>query len=408
MQGRKIILGVTGSIAAYKAAEIVRALKKEGAEVRVVMTEAAARFVTPLTFEVLSGRPALTSLWEDPSRDRMSLESSEGGMAHLESGLADLVLVAPATANTIGKAANGIGDDLLSSLLLAAKCPVIFAPAMNVNMLENPAVADNIERLKSRGWGVLEPEEGELACGVEGKGRLVSLEAIVSAVRDAMVPSGPLAGKKLVVTSGRTEEPIDPVRYISNRSSGKMGFAVARAGLRRGAKVTLVSGVTSVEPPQGVELVRATSAQAMADAVKSEVRDCCALIMAAAVADFRPARTSETKIKKSGKDRPSSIPIEYTADVLKEAAGISGERVSVGFSLEMTDTKERALKKLKEKSLDMIVMNNPGDPGCDFGSDNNKVTFLYPNGGLEELPLMSKDEVAERLLDRVEKLVNGL
>jgi phosphopantothenoylcysteine decarboxylase/phosphopantothenate--cysteine ligase len=405
--GKRVILGVTGSIAAYKAAEIVRALKKEGADVRVVMTESATRFVAPLTFEVLSGKRALTSLWEDSSGESRQLEPSEGGMAHLESSFADLVLVAPATANTIGKAANGIGDDLLSSLLLAANCPVLLAPAMNVNMLKSQAVTENIATLKRRGWRVLEPDEGELACGVEGKGRLVSLERIMSAAREAAVPSGPLAGVKVLVTAGRTEEPIDPVRYISNRSSGKMGFAVARAAHRRGAQVTLVAGAVSVEPPPGVEVVRATSALAMAEAVKSRAGDCGAIIMAAAVADFRPVLAKDTKIKKSDKDRPETIPIEYTADVLKEIAGMGGTRVTVGFSLEMLQEKKRALKKLKEKSLDLIVLNNPTEPGCDFGSDNNKVSFLYPDGELEELSLMTKNEVAEHLLDRVEKLLNG-
>jgi phosphopantothenoylcysteine decarboxylase/phosphopantothenate--cysteine ligase len=406
VQGRRIILGVTGSIAAYKAAEIVRALKKEGAEVRVVMTEAATRFVAPLTFEVLSGRRALTSLWEDAG-DPLRLESADGGMAHLESSVADLVIVAPATANTIGKAANGIGDDLLSSLLLAANCPVIIAPAMNVNMLESPAVIENIERLKRRGWRVLEPDEGELACGVEGKGRLVPLETVMSAAREATAPSGPLAGTSIVVTAGRTEEPIDPVRYISNRSSGKMGFAVAKAALRRGARVTLVTGAVSVEPPDGVELVSATSAKAMAKAVKSAAFECDALIMAAAVADFRPSQARDTKMKKTDKDRPDAIPIEYTEDVLKEVAGSGEDRVTVGFSLEMSEERERARKKLQDKSLDLIVLNNPEEPGCGFGSEDNKVTFLYPDGALEELPLMSKNEVAEQLLDRVEKLLNG-
>lgn len=407
MQGRRVILGVTGSIAAYKAAEIVRALKKEGAEVRVVMTAAATRFVAPLTFDVLSGKRTLTSLWEDSPEGPARLEPAQGGMAHLESSFADLVLIAPATANTIGKAASGIGDDLLSSLLLAANCPVILAPAMNVNMLESPAVVENIDRLRKRGWRVLEPDAGELACGVEGKGRLVSVEAIMSAARDVMIPSGPLAGMKILVTAGRTEEPIDPVRYISNRSSGKMGFAVARAALRRGARVTLVAGATSVDPPPGVELVRATSAPAMMEAVKIRAGDCGALIMAAAVSDFRPAKVSEDKMKKSEKDRPTSIPIEYNPDVLKEIAGIGGRRVTVGFSLEMRQEKERALVKLKEKSLDLIVLNNPAEPGCDFGSEDNKVAFLYPGGELEELPLMPKSEVAEHLLDRVERLLVG-
>jgi phosphopantothenoylcysteine decarboxylase/phosphopantothenate--cysteine ligase len=328
-------------------------------------------------------------------------------MPHLESTVADLVLVAPATANTIGKAANGIGDDLLSSLLLAARPPVIFAPAMNVNMLESPAVVENIERLRRRGWTVLETEEGDLACGVEGAGRLPSLETVLAAAREALVPSGPLAGAKVLVTAGRTEEPIDPVRYISNRSSGKMGFAVARAARNRGAEVTLVAGAVSVDPPDGIELVTATSARAMADAVKDNLEGCVALIMAAAVADFRPAGVRETKIKKSDEDRPRSIPIEYTADVLKEVAGMGGDRVTVGFSLEMKDEVKRALAKLKAKSLDLIVMNNPSEPGCGFGSENNKVTFLYPDGALEELPLMSKDDVAGHLMDRLERLLNG-
>lgn len=407
MQGRRIILGVTGSIAAYKAAEIVRALKKEGAHVRVVMTESATHFVAPLTFEVLSESRVLTSLWDEPSGEPLRLDSSEGGMAHLEGGVADLVLVAPATANTIGKAACGIGDDLLSSLLLAAKCPVLIAPAMNVNMLDNAAVQENLARLGERGWRVVEPEVGELACGVEGKGRLASLEAIMSAVREAVTPSGILAGEKVLVTAGRTEEPIDPVRYISNRSSGKMGFALARAACGRGADVTLVAGAVSVKPPDGVEVVWASTAESMAEAVKARAGDCKALLMAAAVADFRPAGPSHTKIKKSEDGRPTAIPIEYTCDVLREIAGTADGRVTVGFSLELQQEKDRALKKLREKALDLIVMNNPSEPGCDFGSDTNRVALLYPSGEFEELPLLPKSVVAERILDRVEGLLKA-
>jgi len=415
VEGNRIILGVTGSIAAYKAAEIVRALVKEGASVRVVMTEAAARFVTPLTFEALSGRPVLSSLWGEPTAGFPRLDSPESAgaapgaappsMAHLESVEADLVLVAPATANTIGKAACGIGDDLLSSLLLAARCPVVLAPAMNVNMLENPVVQENLARLRGRGWRIVEPEEGDLACGAEGRGRLASLEAVLAAVREALVPRGPLAGKKVLVTAGRTEEPIDPVRYISNRSSGKMGFALAEAARRRGADVTVVAGAVSVEPPRGVKVVSATTAESMAREVASRAADCDVLLMAAAVADFRPANPVETKIKKSAGDRPQAIAIEYTRDILAEIAGSPGDRVTVGFSLETNDETERAMKKLEDKGLDLIVMNNPQEPGCGFGSDTNKVSLLYPDGRCEELPLMPKITVAERILDSVEEIL---
>jgi phosphopantothenoylcysteine decarboxylase/phosphopantothenate--cysteine ligase len=374
VQGRRIILGVTGSIAAYKAAELVRALKKEGADVRVVMTEAATHFVAPLTFEVLSGRRAL---------------------------------VAPATANIIGKAACGIGDDLLSSTLLAAKPPVLIAPAMNLNMLGSPAVQENLARLRSRGWIVVESEEGELACGVEGAGRLASVEAIMAAARNALLGSTALSGTRVLVTAGRTEEPIDPVRYISNRSSGKMGFALAAAARGRGAEVILIAGATSVEPPAGVDLVRATTAEAMAEAVKDRAPGCGAVLMAAAVADFRPAVTAGTKIKKSAAARPTSIPLEYTSDVLKEISGSADGRVTVGFSLELENDRDAAARKLVEKRLNLIVMNNPAEPGCDFGSDFNKVTFLYGDGRVEELPLLPKSVVAERVLDRVEEMLKA-
>ncbi len=407
MHGRRIILGVTGSIAAYKAAELVRAFKKEGADVRVVMTEAATRFVSPLTFEALSGRRALSGLWESPSGDPARLGPDEVSMAHLESTQADLVLIAPATANIIGKAACGIGDDLLSSMLLAAKCPVLVAPAMNVNMLENPAVQENLARLRSRGWGVVEPEEGDLACGVEGAGRLASIEAITAAVRRAVLPSPTLSGRRILVTAGRTEEPIDPVRYISNRSSGKMGFALAAAARGRGAEVVLVAGATSVDPPPGVELVRATTAEAMAKAVKERAPGCAAVLMAAAVADFRPAVAATAKIRRSDAGRPTSIPLEYTPDVLGGISGSADGRVTVGFSLELENDRDRAMKKLREKKLDLIVMNNPAEPGCEFGSDFNKVTLLYGDGRVEELSLLPKSVVAERILDRVERLLGA-
>ncbi len=407
MKGRRIILGVTGSIAAYKAVEIVRALRKEGARVRVVTTEAATKFVGRLTFDVLSGQKTATSLWEDASGDLMRLEPSEGGFPHLESRRADLVIVAPATANIIGKSACGIGDDLLSSLLLAARCPVVLAPAMNEDMLESPAVIENLARLKGRGWIVVEPEEGDLACGVEGKGRLAHLESILSAARAALRTSSGLSGRKVLVTAGRTEEPIDPVRYISNRSSGKMGFAVAQAALNRGAEVTLVAGVTSLEPPGGVELVGAETAQKMAEAVRSRARDCDAVVMAAAVADFRPSDPARTKMKKSAGGRPTAIPIEYTGDILEEIASSADGRITIGFSLEVERELEGARKKMKEKSLDLVVMNNPTEPGCGFGSDLNKVVFLGRDGGTEELPLMPKTAVAERIMDRLEKLLEG-
>lgn len=407
VHGKRVILGVTGSIAAYKAAEIVRAFVKEGADVRVIMTEAACRFVAPLTFEVLSGHGVLTGLWDDKAGELMRLDSWEGGPAHLEARGADVLLIAPATANMIAKAACGIADDLLSSLLLSAKCPVLVAPAMNVNMLENPVVQENLARLRDRGWRVIEAEEGELACGDEGTGRLASLETVVSAVREELTPSSALAGRRVLVTAGRTEEPIDPVRYISNRSSGKMGFALARAASRRGAEVTLVAGVASVEPPSGVELVGAPTAETMAKEVKARAAQCRVLLMAAAVSDFKPADAGLSKIKKSDDSRPGSIPLAYTADVLSEIADTGPGRITVGFSLEMEKEKERALVKLKNKKLDLVVMNNPSEPGCGFGSDTNKVTLLYSNGKFEELPLLPKDVVAERILDRVEELIEG-
>jgi len=426
LRGRRILLGVTGSVAAYKAAELVRALRKEGASVRVVMTEAATRFVTPLTFEVLSGQGVLTSLWEVEAPETAELAPAQEGatgrssrepargenraaagtrMPHLLSTEADTVLLAPATADILGKAACGIADDLLSSLLLAAGCPVVAAPAMNAGMYANPAVRENIAKLKSRGWTIVEPEEGELACGAEGRGRLASQEAILAAVREALRPGGPLRGRRVLVTAGRTEEPIDPVRYISNRSSGKMGFALAEAARRRGARVTLVAGAADVPPPPGVELVRVTTADEMAREVLSRTPEADVLIMAAAVADFKPADRSATKIKKSGGSAPTSIALEPTRDVLAEASELPGNRVTVGFSLELENEIENARRKLREKKLDLIVANNPSEPGCGFGSDTNRVTLVHPDGRTEELPLMTKREVAERVLGAVERIL---
>ncbi len=389
LSGRKILLGVTGSIAAYKAVLVLRRLVAEGAAVTVVMTEAAQRFVGPLTFQALSGKP----VYHDPFDTRTEI-------VHLTLAKeADLILVAPATADFLARVANGFGDQLLSAIMLAAEGPVVLAPAMDAVMWENRFVQSNLKRLIQAGMGVVQPEEGLLASGVVGPGRLASEDRIVEAVERALVSAPDFGGEVVLVTAGPTREPIDPVRYISNRSSGKMGYALARAARRRGARVILISGPGALPDPPGVETIRVETARDMSAAVSKYLGESTVLIMAAAVADWRPAEPATRKAKKTGS--PLSIEFIPTADILEQLPGGRESRVVVGFSAETEDLEANAREKLRRKRLDLIVANDVTRAGAGFEGDTNIVTLIDAGGGTEGLPLMSKDEVAERILDRI-------
>jgi phosphopantothenoylcysteine decarboxylase/phosphopantothenate--cysteine ligase len=390
LKNKKIVLGVTGGIAAYKAAELVRELVRGGAEVFVVMTRSAQAFVTPLTFQTLSGNKVATDLFS-------LVEESEIGHISL-ADRADVLVIAPATANVIGKIAGGIADDLLTTVVMAAKAPVLLAPAMNVHMWENPICQENIRKLGARGYHFLEPEAGELACGYEGKGRLPEIPAIVEEIRTLLSPQD-LRGETLLVTAGPTEEPIDPVRFLSNRSSGKMGFAVARAARRRGGKVILVSGPTALAVPSGVKFIPARTAVQMREAVLENLPAASVLVMAAAVSDFRPKGTSSEKIKKSAAQ--PTLSLELNPDILSEAGQRKGKRLIVGFAAETENLLANAQRKLAEKNLDLIVANDVSLPGAGFAVDTNIVKVIDRSGKVEGLPLMDKEELANRILDRI-------
>jgi len=392
---KNIVVGVTGGIAAYKAAELVRALKKREAEVKVVMTLAATRFISPLTMETLSGHAVAVTLF--PPNKKV-------GVRHISlAEWASLIVVAPATANFLGKAASGIADDLLSTVVMAAGGPVLFAPAMNDRMWTNPIVQNNVRTLQDAGVHVVEPEEGVLASGKIGVGRLAGIERIVEAVECVLDRSEALCGKKILITASRTEEDVDPVRFLTNRSTGKMGYALARVAQRRGAQVVLVSGPTHLSPPENVEWVRVRTAEEMRRAVIERFETCDALVMAAAVANFRPQVFSDQKIKKGGK--AWALKLERTADILSELAPVKRDKVMVGFAVETENPITHAREKLQKKNLDFIVINNPLVEGAAFGTDTNVVTMLDRKGGTEELPKMSKHKVAEKIMERVESLI---
>jgi phosphopantothenoylcysteine decarboxylase / phosphopantothenate---cysteine ligase len=393
LKGKKIVLGVTGGIAAYKAAELVRELVRSGAEVFVVMTRGAQEFITPLTLQTLSGNKVATELFS-------LLEESEIGHISL-ADRADILVIAPATANIIGKIAGGIADDMLSTVVMATQAPVLLAPAMNVHMWENTITQENIQKLRARGYHFIDPEAGELACGYEGKGRLAELPAIVEEVQTLLSPKD-YSGETLLVTAGPTEEPIDPVRFLSNRSSGKMGFAVSRAALRRGAQVTLVSGPTALTPPPHVRFIPVRTAAQMREAVLENLQAVSILVMAAAVSDFRPQGPREEKIKKSKANL--TLPLELNPDILYEAGQKKGTRLLIGFAAETHDLLHNAQQKLAEKNLDLIVANDVSLPGAGFAVDTNIVKLIDRRGNIEELPLMGKEEVADLILDRVVKL----
>jgi phosphopantothenoylcysteine decarboxylase/phosphopantothenate--cysteine ligase len=388
-----VVLGVTGCIGAYKACEVLRELQKREVDVRVVMTEHATRFVSAMTFEALSGHPVFV--------DQFAL-GAESDIQHISlADAADLLLVAPATANTIGKFARGIADDALSTLFLATRAPVLLAPAMNVNMFEHPAVVENVATLRARGVEFVEPGSGYLACGWLGKGRLAEVPEIVSAAMAVLARRRSLHGQAVVVTAGPTVEDIDPVRFVSNRSSGRMGYRLAEAARDRGARVVLVAGPTSLPRPHGVEVVGVRSAEEMARAVTEHAAAASVVVMAAAVSDYRPAASAPQKIKKEA--GPQRLDLVRTPDILRSLGQAKAARVLVGFAAETEHVLDNARRKLREKNLDLIVANDVSGDGTGFGSEDN-VAVLIDAQGETELPRMSKRELAERIWDRVEAL----
>ena len=395
LRARRIVLGVTGSIAAYKAVDLASKLAQAGASVETVLTEAALRFVTPLSFQSVTGQAAYTDadLW-----------GAEAHVLHIGLGQhADLLVIAPITAQTMAKLANGLADNLLSLTALAARCPMVIAPAMDAGMFAHPATRDNLRTLQERGIVAVGPEEGHLASGLVAKGRMSEPLAILDHIRYLLSRSGPLHERKVVVTAGGTQEPLDPVRFLTNRSSGKQGLALARAAMEAGADVILVATPVVDRAPAGVELVRVRTAAEMAAAVLDACQDADALIMAAAVADFRPAREALQKIKKT--EGPEQLPLERTRDILtavgelREQSGFP--RIVVGFAAETEDLLRNARKKLREKGLDLIAANDITARDAGFAADTNRVTLLDSAGGEESLPLLDKLEVAREIIDRL-------
>lgn len=403
LAGRKIILGVTGSIAAYKSVYLLRRLTEHGADVNVVMTNEAAKFVAPLTFQVLSGKSVHTDIFE---------HSHGGEISHLYLGRrADMAIVAPATANIIGKMAAGIADDLLSTILLACKCPVLIAPAMDYEMYENKIVQKNISYLRGLGVNFTGPVSGPLASGAEGYGRMSEPDDIVSLVEETIAGScrRDFGGLTVLVTAGPTREAIDPVRYISNRSSGRMGYSVAEAAMRRGARVILISGPVALNGPPGAEIVRVTSSEEMFDAVINRMPEANVVVMSAAVSDFKPAVVSGSKIKKDNLPPAyksadgMTLNLVKTQDILKEVSGKRVKQFIVGFAAETDNVIANAREKLAARDLDMIVANDITRTGAGFDTDTNIVTFIDRSGDVAEHPLMTKKAVADKLLDHIAK-----
>lgn len=396
MNGKKIVLGVTGGIAAYKAAELAREFIRRGAAVHVIMTRNATEFITPLTFQTLTGNPVSVDTFQ------LTGEWEIGHISLAES--ANLVLLAPATANVIGKIAGGIADDLLTTTVMATRAPVLICPAMNVNMYSNPIVRENMEKLAAKGYRFVEAGYGELACKTEGYGRLACLEDIAEDAEDLLTAKD-LGGQHILVTAGPTREAFDPVRFITNYSTGKMGYALALAAKRRGAAVTLVSGPTSLPEPRGVRFVPVVSAREMRDAVMQNLKDATVVVKSAAVADYRPADFSDSKIKKT--DRPLEFRLEKNPDIIREVGKVKGDRILVGFAVETDRLVEYAAKKLREKNMDFIVANDITQPGAGFAAETNIVKILDREGGSEDLPRMDKMDVAHRILDRVAELIGS-
>lgn len=398
LKGKNVVLGVTGGIAVYKAVEVVSLLKKAGACVHVIMTQASAEFVTPLTFREMSGNPVSLNMWDEPK---------QWNVAHIAlATLADIMVVAPATANIIGKVANGIADDMLSTTVMACKAPVLIAPAMNTQMYLNPIVQSNIKRLSELGYSFIEPESGMLACGVEGPGRLAAPIRIVDAISSVLSGRGVLSGKKIVITAGGTREPIDPVRFVGNRSSGKMGYAIAKAAAAMGASVVLISGPTNLKTPSGVKRIDVETTAEMRQAVLSEFDDAAIVIKAAAVADYRPKQAAAQKIKKSGDTL--TIELEKNPDILAELGQRKQKQILIGFAAETQELIRNAQEKLSRKNLDMIVANDVTLPGAGFNTDTNIAKLIMRDGLIEDLPLMPKDELAKVILEKVLTIANKM
>jgi len=392
LEGKTVILGVTGSIAAYKAVDIASQLSRAGAKVDVVMTEKATRFVSPLSFRAITGRTVATDMFD---------ASSELNVAHIAlARAADVVAIAPATANVIAKLATGIADDVLCCTVLATNAPVVIAPAMDVNMYENPVTQENVSRLKKRGFVFVGPKFGKLVSGVEGLGRFANTVEIIGVISQVLGREGSFADRHIVVTAGATQEFIDPVRIITNRSSGKMGYALAEAARDRGAKVTLITGPTLLTRPVGVEAIDVCTAEEMLQAVRSAISGADALVMVAAVADYRPKTKAKEKIKKE--DAGLTLELERTPDILSE---VKGNFIRVGFAAESENLVENATQKLRRKNLDLIVANDVTAKGSGFGVDSNRVTIIGKDGKAESLPLLPKKEVADKVLDKVAKLL---
>ncbi|MBA4417554.1 MAG: bifunctional phosphopantothenoylcysteine decarboxylase/phosphopantothenate--cysteine ligase CoaBC [Syntrophus sp. (in: bacteria)] len=395
LKNKEIVVGITGGIAAYKTAELVRAFTRKGANVHVVMTKNAMEFVTPLTFQTLSGNPVIHNSFE------LFTGSKIGHIALAD--VADQVVIVPATANIIGKIANGIADDFLTTMIMAITVPVLFVPSMNTKMWESTIVQRNIEKLKDNGYQFMEPGSGDLACGTSGKGRLPTIEEIVERMEDIFTEKD-LMNERILVTAGPTMEFVDPVRCITNRSSGKMGYAIAKIAKRRGAEVTLITGKTYIESPHGdIQVIEVTTAVEMRDAVIDHYRRSTIIIKAAAVADFKCKAENCQKIKKQCNVDSMTLELEKNPDILEELGRIKENRILVGFAAETDNVLEHAVDKLKRKNLDLIVANNVAQEGIGFGSDNNEVSIIDKTGGVRHVPRLSKDEIAHVILDAVKK-----
>ncbi|KXZ39596.1 phosphopantothenoylcysteine decarboxylase / phosphopantothenate--cysteine ligase [Alkalithermobacter thermoalcaliphilus JW-YL-7 = DSM 7308] len=398
LKGKNIVIGITGGIAVYKSCDIVSRLKKLNANVYVIMTRSATEFVTPLTFQSLSQNYVVVDMFKEPKTwdiEHISLAQK-----------ADLFLIAPATANIIGKIANGIADDMLSTTVMATKAPVLIAPAMNTNMYENKIVQSNIKKLKELGYDFIDPEEGRLACGDVGKGKLASPEVIVDKIVKELTLSKDLKGTKILITAGPTRETIDPVRYITNRSTGKMGYAIATQAVKRGALVTLISGPTNIDKPLGLsKFIKVESANQMYNAVMENIKDQHVIIKSAAVADYKPKKVSDRKIKKT--DDNLFIELERNNDILKEIGQIKQDKILVGFAAETHDLIENAKQKIKKKNLDFIVANDLLQEGAGFGVDTNIVKIIDKNGDIHPFPKMSKEDIANVILDKIKLLLEN-
>lgn len=394
LKGKCVVLGVTGSIAAYKIANLASALVKLGADVNVIMTKNATNFINPITFETLTSNKCLVDTFD---------RNFQFNVEHVAlAKRADIFMVAPASANVIGKMAHGIADDMLTTTILAAKCKKLVSPAMNTNMFTNPIVQDNLQILKKYGFEIIEPASGYLACGDTGAGKMPEPDVLLQYILRELAHEHDLTGKKVLVTAGPTAEAIDPVRYITNHSTGKMGYAIAKAAMERGAEVTLVSGPVNITPPMFVDVINITSAAEMADAVKSKAGECDIIIKSAAVADYRPKTVAAEKIKKKDGEG-SSIELERTEDILSYLGAHKREGQFIcGFSMETENMLENSQKKLKKKNVDMIVANNLRTAGAGFGTDTNVVTLITADGA-NELPIMSKEDVAHAILDEIIK-----